>query len=66
LTTSEIKLLRDEVRMMRRDLEEIKAMLVPEVTPTGTEINAIEEGRRQFARGEFVEWKDVKKKRAVS
>ncbi len=47
------------------DIEEIKVMLVPEVTPTKEEVRAIEEGRREFARGEFEEWKDVRK-RAVS
>jgi vacuolar-type H+-ATPase subunit D/Vma8 len=64
--TSEIKQLHDEVRKMRRDLEEIKVMLVPEATPTKEEIKAIEQGRKEFARGEFVDWKAVKKKRAVS
>ena len=62
---SEIKQLYDEVRMMRMDIEEIEVMLVPEVTPTKEEVRAIEEGRREFARGEFEEWKDVRK-RAVS
>jgi hypothetical protein len=56
--------------MIRRDLEEIKEMLIPEVTPTKEEIRAIQQGRKEFARGEFVEWKEVKKKkrakRAVS
>ena len=52
--------------MMRRDLEEIKVMLVPEASPTKGEIDLIEQGRKEFARGEFVEWKDLKKKRATS
>ncbi len=55
--------------MIRRDLEEIKEMLVPEVAPTKKEIQAIEQGRRDFARGEFVEWEVAKKKktkRAIS
>ena len=60
---TEIKQLRDEVRMIRRDLQEIKEMLVPQVSPTEAEIKAIERGRREFSRGEFVEWKDLKKKR---
>ena len=54
---------------MRRDLEEIKQMLVPEVNPTKEEIKAIEQGRKEFACGEFVDWKEIKKnkaKRAVS
>lgn len=56
--------------MIRRDLEEIKEMLIPEVTPTRQEIKAIEQGRKDFVREEFVEWSEVKKrnraKRAVS
>ena len=61
----DIKQLYDEMRMMRRDIEEIKVMLVPEVAPTKEEVKAIEEGRKEFARGEFEEWKEVRK-RAVS
>ncbi len=54
--------------MIRRDLEEIKQMLVLEVSPTKAEIKAIEEGRKEFARGKFVEWRELKKssKRAIS
>jgi hypothetical protein len=63
---SEIKQLHDEVRMMRREIEEIKVILVPEVAPTKEEAKAIEEGRKEFARGEFEAWKDVRKRRAVS
>ena len=62
---SDIKQLYDEVRMMRRDIEEIKVMLVPQVSPTKKEVKAIEEGRKEFARGEFEEWKEVRK-RAIS
>ena len=61
----DIKQLYDEMRMLRRDIEEIKVMLVPEVAPTKEEVEAIEEGRKEFARGEFEEWKEVRK-RAVS
>ncbi|MDA4113436.1 MAG: hypothetical protein OK474_05250 [Thaumarchaeota archaeon] len=50
---------------MRRDIEEIKVMLVPEVVPTKEEAKAIERGRKEFARGEFEEWKEIRK-RAVS
>jgi hypothetical protein len=64
--TSEIKQLYDEVRRMRRDLEEIKALLVPEVMPTKEEIDAVKLGRKEFTRGEFEEWNAVKKKRATS
>jgi mRNA interferase RelE/StbE len=62
---SEIKQLHDEVRLMRRDIEEIKMMLVQEVAPTEGEERAIEAGRKEFAKDDFEEWKDVRK-RAVS
>jgi hypothetical protein len=62
---SDIKHLYDEVRVMRRDIEEIKVMLVPEVVPAKEEAKAIEGGRKEFARGEFEEWKEIRK-RAVS
>jgi hypothetical protein len=40
-------------------------MLVPEVAPTKEETKTIEEGKREFARGEFEEWEEARK-RAVS
>jgi len=52
--------------MIRHDLEEIKEMLVPEVAPSEAEIKAIEQGRREYASGEFVEWKYLKKKRRAA
>ncbi len=45
--------------------EEIKEMLVQEVNPTKREIKAVEKGRREFARGELVEWEDLKKRRCA-
>ena len=36
-------------------------MSVPEVKPTRSEIRAVQQGRREFARGEFLDWKDLKK-----
>lgn len=62
---SEIKQIHDEVRLMRRDIEEIKMMLVQEVVPMEEEAKAIEAGRKEFAKGGFEEWKEVRK-RAVS
>ncbi|MDA4118538.1 MAG: hypothetical protein OK455_09370 [Thaumarchaeota archaeon] len=41
-------------------MEEIKAMLIQEVRPTKVEIKAIEEGRKEFARGEYEEWSETK------
>jgi hypothetical protein len=60
-TTSEIKQLHNEVKIMRREIQEIKEMLIPEVVPTKDEIKAIEKGRKDYARGEFVEWKALRK-----
>jgi hypothetical protein len=62
---SEIKHLHDEVKLMRQDIEEIKLMLVQEAIPTEEEKKAVEDGRKEFAKGDFQEWKDVRK-RAVS
>ncbi len=60
-TTSELKQLHNEMRVMRREIQEIKEMLIPEVTPTKDEIRAAEIGRRDYARGEVVEWKTLRK-----
>jgi phage host-nuclease inhibitor protein Gam len=49
-TTSEIKQLHNEVKIMRREIQEIKEMLIPEVVPTKDEIKAIEKGRKDYAR----------------
>ena len=47
---------------MRQDIEEIKLMLVQEAIPTEEEKKAVEEGRKEFAKGDFQEWKDVRKR----
>ena len=60
--TSDIEQIHDEMRIIRRGLEEIKAMLIQEVAPTKREIKAIHEGRRQYARGEYEEWKETRKR----
>ena len=68
LKSGSIKQIQDEMKIIRRDLEDIKSMLIEEVTPTKDDMQAIEEGRREFARGDYVELKDLKaaRKRAVS
>lgn len=60
--TSKIEEIHEEMKIIRRDLEEIKAMLVPEVTPTKAEIKATREGRKQFAGGEYEDWKETRKR----
>ena len=59
---SDLEQLHDELRLVRQEIQEIKAMLVPEVTPTKAGILAIREGMKEFERGECVEWKDVHKR----
>jgi hypothetical protein len=51
-----------EVTGLRRDVQEIKEMLVPEATPSGADRKAIARGRREYARGETEEWSDVRKR----
>ena len=60
--TSDVEQIHDEMRIIRRDLEEIKAMLVKEVAPTKQEMKAVDEGKKQFARGEYEEWKETRKR----
>ena len=60
--TSDLEQIHDEMRIIRRDLEEIKAMLVQEVAPTKQETKAVAEGRKQFATGEYEEWKETRKR----
>ncbi len=49
------------MRIIRREIQEIKEMLVPEVVPTREEIRAVEKGRQEYAQGEYVEWKTLRK-----
>jgi hypothetical protein len=37
-------------------------MLVPEIAPTKAELKAVNEGRKQFAKGEYEEWKETRKR----
>jgi len=60
--TSDIEQIHDEVRIIHRDLEEIKAMLVKEVAPTKQETKAIDQGKKQFAKGEYEEWEETRKR----
>jgi len=48
-----IRQIQDEMKIIRRDLEDIKSLLIDEVTPTKDDIRAIEEARREFASGEY-------------
>jgi hypothetical protein len=51
-----------EVKFLRRELEELKEILIPEVKPDSDEVAAVETGRAEFRKGHFSDWKDVKKR----
>jgi hypothetical protein len=51
-----------EVKGLRRDVEEIKEMLIPEVTPTKADRKAIARGRKEFAQGKTEDWSEVRKR----
>jgi hypothetical protein len=57
----EFALLYKEVLLLRRDIEEIKEMMVPEVSPSTEERKVIEKGREELTRGEVEEWSEVRK-----
>jgi hypothetical protein len=50
-----------EVKGLRRDLEEIKEMLIPEVSPTEADRRAIARGRKEFSDGKAEDWSEVRK-----
>ncbi len=51
-----------EVKGLRRDVEEIKEMLIPEVSPSEADRKAMVRGRKEYARGETEEWSKVRKR----
>ena len=51
-----------EVKGLRRDVEEIKEMLVLEVSPTKSEKRAIARGRKEFAEGKTEDWSEARKR----
>jgi hypothetical protein len=60
--TISIEEIHEEVKIIRRELQDIKAMLVEEVEPSASEIAAVKEGRKEFSDGKFQEWKPRRKK----
>jgi len=50
-----------EVKVLRRDVEEIKEMLIPEVSPTKADRQAIARGRKELSQGKVKEWSEVRK-----
>lgn len=51
-----------EVKGLRRDVAEIKEMLIPEVSPSEADKKAIARGKMDYARGEVEEWSEVRKR----
>lgn len=49
-----------EIKLLRRDVDSLKKMLVPEVEPKQDEIHAVRAGRREFKAKKYVEWSKVK------
>jgi hypothetical protein len=51
-----------EVKGLRRDVEEIKEMLIPGVSPSEDDRKGVAKGRKEFARGEVEEWSEIRKR----
>ncbi|MDV3243900.1 MAG: hypothetical protein LYZ66_01845 [Nitrososphaerales archaeon] len=51
-----------EVRVLRRDVEEIKEMLISEVSPSEEDRRAVARGRNEYALGKVEEWSEVRKR----
>lgn len=51
-----------EMKGLRRDVEEIKEMLIPEVPPNEAERTAVARGRKEYARGSVENWSEVKRR----
>jgi hypothetical protein len=50
-----------EIKLLRKDMSDLKKLLVPEVEPEQDEVLAVKAGRREFKAKQYVEWSDVKK-----
>lgn len=59
--TSRLTELYREVKVLRRDVEEIKEMLKPEVAPTDADRRAVARGRKEFSQEKAKEWSEVRK-----
>lgn len=51
-----------EVKGLRRDVEEIKEMPIPEVSPSDEDRKAVARGRREYSQGKAEEWSEVRKR----
>ncbi|QQG48706.1 MAG: hypothetical protein HY247_08235 [archaeon] len=59
---SKLTELHREVKGLRRDIEEIREMLMPEVSPSAQDRKAVARGRKEYAQGDVEEWGDVRKR----
>lgn len=50
-----------EIKLLRRDVDDLKKLLVPEVEPEQDEVLAVKAGRREFKAKQYVEWSKAKK-----
>jgi len=51
----------EEIKMIRKELDEIKIALIPEDVPTEEELREIELGKREIVNEKYRPWKDIKK-----
>lgn len=59
---SKLAELHREIKGLRRDVEEIKEMLISEVRPTEADQRAVSKGRGEYARGAVEDWSEVRKR----
>jgi len=51
-----------EVKGLRKDVEELKEILIPEIHPSKQDRLAVAKGRKEHARGEVEDWSNVRKR----
>jgi len=49
-----------EIKLLRKEFHELKDILIPEVEPEQEEIEAIERGREEYKKGEYVRLSELK------
>ncbi len=49
-----------EVKILREEIHELKDLLIPEAEPEQEEIDAIEKGRAEYKKGEYVRLSELK------
>ncbi len=49
-----------EIRLLRKDVDNLKKLLVSEVEPEQDEILAVKAARQEFKAKQYVEWSKVK------